>query len=625
MLNPAGAVFPETLEDLSERDRLLLLFSAGANLVGLRWLLRLGANKHACDSKGTTALHAACRAGSELIVEELVSRGAHISRSDCCGWTPLHIAIFMGRTEIVAHLLKVRAPVLVRNNQNQTPLDLCGDQWTQAVIDSYIQHLQKKPDSPWCEKKTDSRPHSRHFRPSVTFCPSMLPQKAAIADDFNQPNFYQFGLRMFSHDPGKGLAFMVASGSVKGTPTEVGRALKVADRGQVGSFLGEPYSLSRVLCCACFASVDLREANMVEALVKAFGSMRMPSELEKIDRLAETLSQTWWEQNHRLHQALLSEADPPSERDIDADEEGADDALPFGSDELPTSQLAVYQLMFSLVILNLHVHRNGFYLFGEDWMGVGCEEMSIPAMGVDEWVEMHRGIGRGRANLERPFLEDLYTAVASAPIPELHLEPKSWFEAVRLGDVAVHPPQATRPIPAWFVAKNFWAGSYAANSERVPVLDVLCEHLGNRGLSPHTDVLFSQPGALLSWLSIYETLLLFSCSACMNEVPFAFIYLPTIQLEPEMGDSCRFCFTGRLAEEGAVENENDDQSEADERSRSLAPGMLRLVVLSSDGRWKDLSLPRLEVRVDDPQVAVQFRDTLQTALFDAHEDANLTI
>lgn len=63
----AGAVFTETLEELNEVDRLLLLFSASRNLAGVRWLIRLGANPDACDTNGTTCLHTACRSGSVTI------------------------------------------------------------------------------------------------------------------------------------------------------------------------------------------------------------------------------------------------------------------------------------------------------------------------------------------------------------------------------------------------------------------------------------------------------------------------------------------------------------------------------------------------------------------------------
>eukprot|EP00438_Fugacium_kawagutii_P036490 Skav206817 [mRNA] locus=scaffold4354:83664:84538:+ [translate_table: standard] len=97
----AGAVFGETLEELNEVDRLLLLFSASRNLAGVRWLVRLGANLEACDTNGTTCLHTACRSGSVAIVTELLAqKRLAIDACDAAGWTALHVALFMGRRHI---------------------------------------------------------------------------------------------------------------------------------------------------------------------------------------------------------------------------------------------------------------------------------------------------------------------------------------------------------------------------------------------------------------------------------------------------------------------------------------------------------------------------------------------
>ena len=71
--DPAGAVFTETLEELNEIDRFLLHFSSSRNLAGVRWLSLLGANPDACDTNGTTCLHAACRSGSLAVIKEILN------------------------------------------------------------------------------------------------------------------------------------------------------------------------------------------------------------------------------------------------------------------------------------------------------------------------------------------------------------------------------------------------------------------------------------------------------------------------------------------------------------------------------------------------------------------------
>merc|ERR1719230_935885 len=111
----AGAIFEETLEDLNDLDRHLLLFCAGMNLAAVRWIFVLGANKECCDSNGTTPLHTACRTGSVPIVKELVRRGILLDSTDASGWTPLHIAIFMCRRDVVLYLLQAGALLHKRN------------------------------------------------------------------------------------------------------------------------------------------------------------------------------------------------------------------------------------------------------------------------------------------------------------------------------------------------------------------------------------------------------------------------------------------------------------------------------------------------------------------------------
>ncbi|CAK9017887.1 Hypothetical protein SCF082_LOCUS13854 [Durusdinium trenchii] len=56
----------------------------------------LGANAKARDKNGTTMLHAACRSGSFLMVQELLKRDLPVDAADAAGWTPLHVAAMMG-------------------------------------------------------------------------------------------------------------------------------------------------------------------------------------------------------------------------------------------------------------------------------------------------------------------------------------------------------------------------------------------------------------------------------------------------------------------------------------------------------------------------------------------------
>ena len=55
--------------------------------MAVRWLLILGANVKARDRNGTTMLHAACRQGSFLMVQELLKRELPVEAFDSAGWT----------------------------------------------------------------------------------------------------------------------------------------------------------------------------------------------------------------------------------------------------------------------------------------------------------------------------------------------------------------------------------------------------------------------------------------------------------------------------------------------------------------------------------------------------------
>lgn len=138
--DPAGTVFNQTLEDLNEMDRLLLVFASSANLSAVRWLFAMGANRDACDTNGTTCLHAACRSGSVAIVREFIRRELPLNASDIAGWTALHVALFMGRRSVAIELMHRGADLGVRNSRGLVPSDLCSDMWLREAVRSCSAH-----------------------------------------------------------------------------------------------------------------------------------------------------------------------------------------------------------------------------------------------------------------------------------------------------------------------------------------------------------------------------------------------------------------------------------------------------------------------------------------------------
>ncbi|CAK9025407.1 unnamed protein product [Durusdinium trenchii] len=141
----AGTVFQETLHGLPSRDQEArrqharvapawrprgargLLFAGTSNLVAVRWLMVLGANAKARDKNGTTMLHAACRSGSFLMVQELLKRDLPVDAADAAGWTPLHVAAMMGRRELSLLLLQAQGNPHAHNKRGASPLEICSD------------------------------------------------------------------------------------------------------------------------------------------------------------------------------------------------------------------------------------------------------------------------------------------------------------------------------------------------------------------------------------------------------------------------------------------------------------------------------------------------------------------
>jgi len=61
---------------------------------------------------------------SQLFAESL-QKGANVNKSFDYGWTPLHWASFKGRTEMVETLVNRGARTNRKNNDKNTPLDIC--------------------------------------------------------------------------------------------------------------------------------------------------------------------------------------------------------------------------------------------------------------------------------------------------------------------------------------------------------------------------------------------------------------------------------------------------------------------------------------------------------------------
>merc|ERR1719440_825594 len=125
-----------------------------------------------------------------------------------------------------------------------------------------------------------------------------------LRDPVRTPALQRLGIDIFNQRPGQGLAFLVSTGAVRDFPIELSTFLLENDVSpvQVGEFLGEDYSLSQTLRLEFINSVRLTGTGVVSCLNKVFTRVRIPSDMQKINRLLESVAQIWWRQHERLQE-----------------------------------------------------------------------------------------------------------------------------------------------------------------------------------------------------------------------------------------------------------------------------------------------------------------------------------
>jgi len=346
--DPAGTVFPDTLEDLNEVDRLMLSFASTVNLAVVRWLFVLGANPYASDNNGTTCLHAACRSGSLAVVREFIARGLPLDAVDASGWTALHVAFFMGRRRIALQLMHSGADLFARNLRGTSASGCCSDVWLREALAACMEHRKTYGATvPWTYAREDEIGEDIQVSSRLHFEPFFVPRAAVIQDVIGlSKTLSGIGVKIFNQRPGQGLAFLVASGCVRDYPVELSQFLS-ENRicAQVGEFLGEDFSLSQTLRLEFINSVRLLGTGVVSALAKVFQQFQIPSDLRKIDRLVECIAQIWWRQHEQV-----SESMPPIAEEADGDNEFEGMAL--------MQHLSDYDVLHQLMLSTVLLHWN---------------------------------------------------------------------------------------------------------------------------------------------------------------------------------------------------------------------------------------------------------------------------
>jgi len=440
----------------SPLDVQLLLFASTNNIVVVRWLLLMGANPLCCDSNGTTALHAAARSGSVMIIRDLIARSNHdlLNKSDNFGCTPLHIASSLARRGVIQDLLQAQADVNIYNNKFQTPLDLALDRKSKQLLLRFAttnptsggNPNSRQPPVPLLvpapsstdrvllddrerrnSNATDHGDEDDNTAKIVKFEPFFVPRKPVVTDKQYKVDLSRLGVHFFnSSSPssqGRALAFLVASNCCQDFPIALSIFLKRrhCDTDKIGSFLGGSFSLSHVLRVEFLNSIRLSNTGVISSMRKLFTNLQIPPELRKVDRILFDTALTWWRQvskRQKKRKQELSEgktSEPPAVNSASPDGESTGEHL--------MSQLRSFEALHQLMLSVLFLHWNHHSLSSMNTEGVGNP---FKAISFEEFVALNQGIENISSdmdvvgsNVPEALLKELYTHITQIQFPEL--------------------------------------------------------------------------------------------------------------------------------------------------------------------------------------------------------------
>eukprot|EP00928_Gymnodinium_smaydae_P070510 TRINITY_DN54328_c0_g1_i1.p1 TRINITY_DN54328_c0_g1~~TRINITY_DN54328_c0_g1_i1.p1 ORF type:complete len:718 (+),score=118.74 TRINITY_DN54328_c0_g1_i1:56-2155(+) len=624
--DPAGATFEETLEDLNSLDRHLMLFCATSNLSAVRWLLHLGAHWDASDANSTTCLHVACRSGALAIVKEMIGYKELLQSTDVAGWCALHIAVLMGRREVVVRLLRAGAKSNLRNAKGQLPTELCADNGTYEALRSYEMHQVQNPTKEW-EYTAETGQGEDIIGSRLQYEPFFVPRQPVVRGSSCQQykkEFQKIGTLMFNRMPGYGLGFLVASGVTRDYPVDMSTFLRRSrvDIRQVGSFLGEAYSLSHTIRLEFINSAVLQNTGVVSALVQVCRMLQLPDDLQKINRLVHGVARIWWRQHERLLKSLAGSVVPPAKQNA-AQASYPDELVGLELKQYITSSDALHQLMFSTVLLHWYIYKDG--------QGTQRE------MSYALWKKLNSGIEAGGTDIPEHVQLQVHKLICQQFIPELAVATasrsgESGNNRSHLGggpddagggsndhqwegNIASERPRGSSWAPS--ASLEGWTqlvgGTFPKPTGLAGVQSVSYQHMssifsevttslgvGTTALGIGRDeVMPTGPrGNDFVWLSLCYTLLFFSAHPSTG-APYAFVELSKVRVQTVQHEARTLTLVGSpdadddAGADGTAAAASANGAGAD-GSKGTAP--VCIVLLLPDGRWQELSLQRLEFR-----------------------------
>eukprot|EP00434_Breviolum_minutum_P012104 symbB.v1.2.010672.t1/scaffold700.1/size171416/13 len=349
---------------------------------------------------------------------------------------------------------------------------------------------------------------------------------------------------------------MVASGVVRDFPMDLITYLRTNECSprQIGWFLSEDFSLAKILRMEFFNSVRLLDTGVLSALCFALLGLRLPLDLQRLDRCMWSLAECWWRQHIRAKRAGTL-------RKIVAQGEICGKNLW----EYVVSVEDLHELFFSTVILHWNLH---------------APLPQSQRLTVSEWMDMHC-VG-GIQIVPHAVLGPLYEVLARAPIDQLLLVPspgEEQLESCPAGSLC----GAEATLEGWASVRGDGLQMGLEESQQLPLhgleenISSLCEGTfsARRPKRPShaVQVLAApEPSRDAAWLTFCGSLLLLS--ADQLQCPFAFLQLKEVQLaDVDPGRAL-------LSLHGTSER-------------------LKLVLLLPDGRWHVCSMQALVIQVFD--------------------------
>mmetsp|Transcript_54513 Transcript_54513/g.129995 ORF Transcript_54513/g.129995 Transcript_54513/m.129995 type:complete len:721 (+) Transcript_54513:75-2237(+) len=602
--DPAGVIFDDTIRHLGDLEQAAFRLAGASNLAALRWIFVFGANLEACDSNGTSLLHAACRTGSLPVVKDLVRRGKALDATDCAGWTPLHVAACMGRQDVSLYLLQCGAVPHMTNMRGQAAEDLCSHRDTKEVVGMFDPRAPVKPAQGFPVRGADDfeglgPPCSGEPVHSLQFEPFFVPREPAVHTGVRQEDLQLLGLDFFNRSPGHGVSFLVAAGIVRDYPVEINTFLvrTGADPVGIGEFLSEEFPIAQTLRLEFLNSLPLLGTGVITALEVAFMDMAAPKDMLKVDRLCRGIAHFWWKQHEEdkkkpdidvEEQEEWRNSHGPAERKRTFASVGCREEIS-GHDlfQCILSTDTLHRLLFSTLML----HR---------WL-LGGRRMSL-----NQWIELNAGIeGLGndvpvhvQSQIYKVLQADnsLLCTRRAMPWDGVEMELSAWVQVqykvrahITAGGVPAAWPQASPRILAE-------EGGVTSAGCSLPMPSTMVMQEVEPSALPSTIQLSRGQHGEAAWITIMCNFLFIWSGDGADAVPYAMLWLRHAMVKEKDIEMRRVVLANRPVGQPLVPGDDD---------------WLEVVLLLADGRFQPLEAPEVVLSFDTQEAVETWAKKLE--------------